>query len=1027
MQNKGFIIFLTAVVTLLCIYYLSFTFVSRGVQQDAAAFATDANGNIDFTKRQAYLDSVYRVPVYNLLGIEYTYEEVKDNELSLGLDLQGGMHVTLEVSPVEIVKGLAGDPTDPGFQAAIEDAVKNQVGSQEKFTTLFYEAFQNRKPNTRLSAFFANAANRGRIDYNTSDQDILSLLDDEIADAVDRSFNILRTRIDRFGTSQPNIQKLQGTGRIQIELPGIDNPERVRNLLQGVAKLEFLPVWNIQEIGSSLDAINTLLVEEQKANAANGTTNAASSSSNEEKEDIAALLTENQPTLSDAGDSTAVATDTAQNDLESQLAGTASDSSALDSLTNMEVSPLFSLLRSQFELLYELKDTAKINDIIQREDVQALLPQNLKFAWDVKIRNLGEGNDMELLTLHALKQGRGGKAPLTGEVITDARQDLDQLSRPAVFMNMNTTGAKIWKRLTADAARERRQIAIVLDDYVLSAPSVDEEIGGGSSVISGNFTIDEAKDLANLLKAGALPAPTNIVEDTVIGPSLGKEAISQGLTSVLAGFAMVIVFMIAYYAKGGLVANIALLFNIFFILGILAQLDASLTLPGIAGIVLTIGMAVDANVLIFERIREELRNGAGLKAAISGGYGKAYSSIIDSNVTTFLTAVILYVVGQGPVKGFAITLMVGIVCSFFSAVFISRVVVEWMSRKGDQSKLSFSFPFSKNLFNNLNLDFISKRKLAYIFSGSVLTLGIIALLIKPFTFGVDFTGGRSYVVAFNEPVTPSDLKVALQEDFEDAGTEVKTYGANNVLKVTTSYLSENEDPSSDVIVKEKLVAGIQNFTNLEFVEDDSKVDAEHFAILSSSTVGATIASDVKNSSYESVIFSMIVIFLYILIRFKRWQFGLGAIVALFHDTLMVLAAFAIAGLLGFTFEIDQVFIAAILTVIGYSINDTVVVFDRVREELGLKPKSGFNGLINSAINSTLSRTLITSGTTLLVVLILFLFGGEVLRGFSFALLIGIVLGTYSSIYIATPIVLDLTKRGSEKTQSTATATRQQPA
>ncbi len=1028
MQNKGFIIFLTAVVTLLCIYYLSFTFVSRGVQKDATEFATDANGTVDFNKRQAYLDSVYKVPVYNLLGIEYTYEEVKDNELNLGLDLQGGMHVTLEVSPVEIVKGLAGDPTDPGFQAAIEDAVRNQSGSQEKFTTLFYDAFQNRKPNTKLSAFFANAANRGRIDYNTSDQDILNILDDEIEDAVDRSFNILRTRIDRFGTSQPNIQKLQGTGRIQVELPGIDNPERVRNLLQGVAQLEFLPVWNIQEIGSSLDAINTLLVEEQKANASNNTANNASESNDAaSQEDIAALLTENQPRLSDAGDSAAVATDSVENDLESQLAGTASDSSALDSLTNTEISPLFSLLRSQYGLVYELKDTAKINDIIQREDVQNLLPQNLKFAWDVKPMDLGQGNDMELLTLYALKQGRGGKAPLSGEVITDARQDLDQLSRPAVFMNMNTTGAKIWKRLTADAAREQRQIAIVLDDYVLSAPTVDEEIGGGSSVISGNFTIDEAKDLANLLKAGALPAPTNIVEDTVIGPSLGKEAIAQGLTSILVGLAMVVIFMVVYYAKGGLVANLALLFNIFFILGILAQLDASLTLPGIAGIVLTIGMAVDANVLIFERIREEMRAGVGLRAAISGGYAKAYSSIIDSNVTTFLTAVILYVLGQGPVKGFAITLMVGIVCSFFSAVFISRVVIEWMARKGDQSKLSFSLPFSKNLFNDLNIDFLSKRKVAYIFSGSVIILGIIAAFIQPFQFGVDFTGGRSYVVAFEEPVTPSDLKVALQEDFENAGTEVKTYGANNVLKVTTSYLSENEDPSSDNIVKEKLIAGIQDFTNLEFIEDDSKVDAEHFTILSSSTVGATIANDVKNSSYESVIFSLVIIFLYILIRFKKWQFGLGAIVALFHDTAMVLAAFAIAGALGFSYEIDQVFIAAILTVIGYSINDTVVIFDRVREELGLRTKSEFNSVINSAINNTLSRTLITSGTTLLVVLILFLFGGEVLRGFSFAVLIGILLGTYSSIYIATPIVLDLTKRGPAKVQASATATRQQPA
>lgn len=1027
MRNKGFIVFLTVIVTLLCFYYLSFTFVSRGVQKDATAYATDESGTTDFAKRQAYLDSVYREPVYNLLGIKYTYQEVTDNELSLGLDLKGGMHVTLEVSPVDIVKGIAGNPADPDFQAAIKEAQEKQRSSQEKFSSLFYEAYKKRKPDARLSAIFANAANRGKISYETTDQQILSILDQEIKDAVDRSFNILRTRIDRFGTTQPNIQQLPGTGRIQIELPGVDNPERVRNLLQGVAKLEFWEVWNLQEYSASLEAVNTMLVEEQKAKTGHETAPTTAASSDE---DIAALLTTDQATtLSDAGDSTVVAEggdsiQAAENELESQLAGGGSDSTNLDSLLNTEVSPLFSLLRSQYGLVYETRDTARINNILERQDVQNLLPPNLKFLWSVKPISAKESGGLELLTLYAIKQGRGGKAPLSGEVITDARQDLDQSSRPAVFMTMNGEGAKTWRRLTGNNIG--RQIAIVLDGYVLSAPNVETEIGGGSSVISGNFSIDEAKDLANLLKAGALPAPTQIVEEAIIGPSLGQEAQNQGMTSIAVGLLMVVLFMIAYYSKGGMVANLALVFNILFILGILAQLNAALTLPGIAGMVLTMGMAVDANVLIFERIREELRRGSGLRAAITEGYSKAYSSIIDSNVTTFLTAVILYVVGQGPVKGFAITLMIGIICSFFSAVFISRVVIEWMVRKGDQSKLSFSFPFSESLFVNMNLDFLKKRKVAYIFSGSLLALGLIAVIAQPLTMGVDFTGGRSYVVTFDDPVVASDLKTALMDDFENAGTEVKTFGGNNILKITTSYMMEEEGTEVDKQVEDKLINGIQEFTGLAYVQDDSKVDSENFTISSSSKVGASVANDVKNSSYQALLFSLICIFLYVFIRFKRWQFGLGAVIALFHDTLMVFSAFAIAGALGFKYEIDQVFIAAILTVIGYSINDTVVIFDRIREELGLKPKGNFGETINLAINNTMSRTLITSGTTLIVVLVLFLFGGAVLKGFSFALLVGIALGTYSSIYIATPVVIDLTK-GMETNTNTSTATAKQPA
>ena len=532
----------------------------------------------------------------------------------------------------------------------------------------------------------------------------------------------------------------------------------------------------------------------------------------------------------------------------------------------------------------------------------------------------------------------------------------------------------------------------------------------GQSIITGNFTLEEAQDLANVLKAGALPARTRIVEEAVIGPTLGKEAQGQGVISIVAGLLIVVVFMVSYYSKGGLVANVALLFNIFFILGILAQLNAALTLPGIAGIVLTIGMSIDANVLIFERIREELRNGTSLLSAISAGYSKAYSSIIDANVTTFITGIILFMLGQGPVKGFATTLMIGIACSFFSAVFITRVIVTWMTKKGDKSKISFDTPFSKNLLANLNLDFLSKRRIAYIVSSSIIVFGIVLVIAEGgLNFGVDFTGGRSYIVQFNNSVVASDLKVALADDFEDAGTEVKWYGSDNVVKITTSYLVNDESTEADEAVEKALIAGVSEATGQTYVEDATKVDADHFSIAGSSKVGATIADDIKTASAEAMIFSIIAIFIYILIRFKKWQFSLGAILALVHDTLFVIAAFAIARLFGKAFEIDQVFIAAILTIIGYSINDTVVVFDRIRENLAIRPHEKAIDTFNLSINNTMNRTLITSFTTLIVVLILLVFGGEVLRGFSFALFIGIIVGTYSSIFIATPSVLDLGK------------------
>ncbi|MGF1636692.1 MAG: protein translocase subunit SecDF, partial [Cyclobacteriaceae bacterium] len=926
MRNKGAIVFLTVIVTLLCIYYLSFTFISKNVNTKATVYATDESGNTDLAKRQAYLDSVWTEPVFNLLGMKYTYKDIKETELSLGLDLQGGMHVTLEISPVDILRGLSGNSEDPNFQAAIERADQLQRQNPgDEYASLFQRAFKEVNPDGRLAPVFAHSGNRGRISFDTSDDEIMRIIRQEIDQAVDRSFEILRTRVDRFGTSSPNIQKLQGSGRIQIELPGVENSERVRKLLQGVARLEFWQVYDLRELDASLMAINARLVEEESAK--KGSTSRTDTTVDKADDDLALAL-QDEPTEESA------LADDEEDELESLLE---SDTSSLeDDVDSPEISQFLQMINYPAGFV-SLKDTTKVNRILQRiakGDLRTLMRQDVRFHWEVKPTKLQD--DTEALALIAIKVPRGGKPALSGDVISDARQTLDERTSPAVSMEMNSEGAKKWKRLTAESIGQR--VAIVLDDYVYSAPTVQVEIPNGQSIITGNFTLDEAKDLANVLKAGALPARTRIVEEAVIGSSLGKEAINQGIISIVSGLIIVVLFMIAYYSRGGLVATIALLFNIFFILGVLAQLNASLTLPGIAGIVLTIGMSIDANVLIFERIREELRNGKALLNAISLGYEKAYSSIIDANVTTFLTGVILFTFGQGPVKGFATTLMIGIACSFFTAVFITRVIIGWMTKKGDKSKISFSLPFSANLFTNLNIDFLSKRKMAYIISSSIIVLGLVLVFIEGgLNYGVDFTGGRSYIVTFNQPVVPSDLKTNLSTSFEEAGTEVKTYGSNSVMKITTSYLIDDDSDEGDATVRAALIGGIESFSGQAYSEDDSKVDESHFTISSSTKVGATIAEDIKFAAQESIFFSLIVIFLYIFVRFRKWQFGLGAVVAVFHDSLFVLAAFAIARLFGKAFEIDQVFIAAMLTIIGYSINDTVVVFDRIRENMNERP------------------------------------------------------------------------------------------
>lgn len=991
MQNKGVVVALTIIITFLCVYYLSFTFVSRRVQQDAIKHATDQSGSLNLAKKQTYLDSIWNLPVYNLLGAEYTYKEVKENELSQGLDLQGGMHLVLEVSPVDIVRGLSGNNQDPAFVTALQTARERYKTSNANFADLFSAAFKETNPDRTLASLFVSTANRGRVNLADSDEAVIKFLKEEIERAFDRSFTILKTRIDKFGTSQPNIQRLQGGGRIQVEIPGADNPQRVRKLLSGVARLEFWEIveYNDPQLQQALMAVNQMLLKEQTARQAATPT----------------AVTETKPGAKK--DSTLSA-------LEQQLSKAASDTSsnALDSLRNLTVSPLFALANPGIPFLYAVKDTAEINRLMKREDVRSMIPRNIGWFWDVKPEpDITPGVDD--LRLNFINLGRGGKPLLSGEVINDARLDYDQFARPAVSMTMNAGGSKVWAKVTREAANKSPQgrIAIVLDNYVYTAPTVQGEIPNGNSQITGSFEVEEAKDLANVLKAGSLPAPTRIVEEAYVGPSLGQLAQNQGLISSLAGLVLVVIFMIVYYGQGGWVANLALLFNIFFILGILAQLNAALTLPGIAGIVLTMGMAVDANVLIYERIREELHHGKKLREAIKLGYQRAFSAIFDSNLTTFLTGMFLFIFGLGPLKGFAIVLMIGIGTSFFSAVYISRVIVEWLVRKGDESKISFETRISWTIPKDLVIDFVSFRKRAYIFSSTVILIGFILIAIQGLNLGVDFKGGRSFIVAFTQPVEATELKSNLSASFENAGTEVKNYGGNNVMKVTTSYLVDDESEAADEKVKAAIIQGLESSTGKKFTEHDGQLDDQHFTIPSTSKVGATIADDIKGSAYMAGGLSILSIFLYILIRFRKWQFSTGAIVALIHDMLFTFAAFAIARVLGFSLEIDQVFVAAILTIIGYSINDTVIIFDRIREYLNLGTSHERTRIFNMAITSTLSRTIVTSSTVLMVVIVLLFFGGETLRGFSFAMVIGVVIGTYSSIFIASPLVIDLDPKG----------------
>jgi SecD/SecF fusion protein len=985
MKNKGFLSILTVIVTLLCLYYLGFTFISRSVQKDAISVATGPDGVMDPNKKQRYLDSVWHKPVYSFLGLrDFTYEEVKNKEISLGLDLQGGMHVTLEVSPVDIIKGLAGNSQDSAFVKALNTAMVQSKTNSANFSDLFFDAYRQQNPGQRLAPIFATTSTRGRIGTNSSDKEVIDIVEQEIEQAIDRSYTILRSRIDQFGTSQPNIQRLAGSGRIQIEIPGAENPQRVRKLLSGVAKLEFWDVIEPATLNASLMSINDLLVKDQKQN--------------------------KQTTTSTAPETPAVDSDTTKSALEKSLANAAADSTnqGLDSLQNLNISPLFALseiTREGPSFRYRLKDTAAINNIIKRPDVQSRFPRNVGIFWGHKAEKYSNDATTEpMLQLYFLDLGRNKKAKLDGTVITSARKDLDDQMQHAVSMTMNATGTRVWAKWTRDAAQTRSRIAIMLDNVVFSAPYVNGEIPNGNSQISGSFSEEEAKDLANILKAGSLPAPTRIVEEAVVGPTLGAESIQNGFISIIVGFLIIILFMVVTYSNAGWVADLAVLLNLFLLLGILATLNAALTLPGIAGILLSLAIAVDANVLINERVKEDLNVGKPINVAIENGYKNAFWAIFDSNVTTLIKGVVLLIFGTGLIYGFAVTLIIGIICSFFTSVLFTRLIFEAYTKRA--RNVSFSMGWSKNLFRGIHIDFIGKRKTFYAVSGAIVLAGLVMIAVKGLNYGVDFRGGRTYIVQFDNTVPTEDLKKNLGDVFGSA-PEVKTYGFNNKYQITTAYLIDDDSEEATTQAETKLNDGLQKFSG------------NKGTILSSTKVGPTVASDIRTSALTALSIAMGLMFLYILARFRKWQFAMGTMVSLIHTVLVVVSLYTILeAVMPFSMEVDQAFIAAILTVIGYSINDSVVVFDRVREFLtGMKSGENEAKVINNALNDTLSRTLITGMSTIFVITILFFFGGETIKGFTFAMLIGVLVGTYSSLCIGTPVLVDFSSRKQTKLQT----------
>jgi len=997
MQGKGLIKFFCVALLLVCLYQLAFTFFTRKVENQATEYAeahisTELQEGLVATEtrrlQKAYLDSVGDKPVVNLGFAEYTYKECKANTLNLGLDLQGGMSVVMQVALDGVIKSMSGNSTDPQFTTALANAKVAEANSEDDFVTLFGQEFEKLGSEKSLASIFSRSSEyKDRLNYNSSNKEVLDLIREESQVAIENTFEIIRTRIDKFGVTNPNISLQKSNGRILVELPGVDDAERVRNLLQAEANLEIWEMFTFDnDMVKYLEAANNALKAKQ------GLTDASSN----QKE-----ATDN----GDTGDPSADNNDGLLND---------GDLATQDSTLNKtpeefaKENPFFAVFQpsnaggSGFLGTVRKEDVPKFKEYLEYPEVKGAFPRNMKLLLSKKPREVEttDGEQLALFDVHGIKSSFGDNfvPPLDGGVIVDARSNIQQNGQVDVTMSMDQEGARKWKNLTRKNLQ--KPVAIVLDNAVYSAPTVQSEISGGNTQITGNFSVTEGKDLANILKIGKLPAPAQIVEEAIVGPTLGQSSIRSGLLSLLIGLAMVLGFMVFYYNKGGIISVLALLLNLFFIIGVLASLGATLTLPGIAGIVLTIGMAVDANVIIYERIREELHKGLTMKQAIQEGFNKSYSAIIDANLTTLITAVILAYFGLGPVLGFATILIIGIFSSLFTAVLLTRLFIGGMVDRGTEMKFSSGLEF----FKDAAYDFVSKRRVNYLVSLVIIGLGIFAIFGRGFELGVDFKGGRTYTVNYNNTVETQDIASSLGEAFGSAPV-VTTYGGDDQVKITTSYEINNNDPEISNIIEEMIYTQTSQFLG------DQNTSKEAFLknnILSSQKVGPTIADDITRGAIWATLFALLGIFLYIMLRFRKWQFGMAAVVTIIHDTLILLSIFALFhGILPFGMEINQAFIAALLTVIGYSINDTVVVFDRIREYLQERRGEDSLVVINDAVNSTLSRTIITSLTTLFVVLILFLFGGDVIRGFSFALLIGIIVGTYSSIFIATPLVIDL--------------------
>ena len=1039
MQNKGAIRTIAIIFALIFLYQLSFTLVTKRVEKKAEKFAEAeatklANGNesqfnlLKDEKETYFLDSVSNTNVYNLLFKKFTYRDAKEREINLGLDLKGGMNVTLEVSVKDIVKALSGDSQDPTFLQAMELATKRQEESKGDFVTLFGQAYEEVDPNARLASIFLYEFKDKGITVNSSNSDVLKVLKSESDGAIDRSYQILGTRIDRFGVAQPNIQKMENSGRILVELPGIKDPKRVRKLLQGTAQLEFWETYNLSEVQQFFIEADNKVAQTRKAK------NSLGETKTEEP-----VVTENVEGEAVAEATDAVVADSAAQagDLLNELAESQTEEEVAEPEDENQFAALHPLIyKLNMGGLYgssarvgmaQVKDTADINQMLA--EAKGIFPRNLKLAWSVKPETYDgqNGEKVEMLDLVALKMSRDNKCALGGEVITDARQDYGQGNQVEVTIQMNPEGAKAWKRLTGENIG--KQIAIVLDDYVYSFPVVNGEIPNGRSSISGGgMTIEEAQDLANILKAGKLPAPARILEEQVVGPSLGKEAVQKGMWSMVFAFILVLVYMVFFYKKAGTVADIALLVNVFFLFGVLACLGSVLTLPGIAGIVLTLGMAVDSNVIIFERIKEEIKAGKGIKLAIQDGYQNAYSAIIDCNVTTLITGIILIILGTGPVHSFAVTLCIGILTSLATSIFISRLIFERMLDK--EKEITFSTNLTRNFLQDKHYDFIGIRKTSFIICICFMVVSLGSLAIRGLNLGIDFKGGRNYVVQFDDPsmkvetvrealadvninknAIHSALEMREDQEVEDWSTpEVKTYGTNGQVKITTKFLINNDSPAVDSVIQVILYDNLKGLYGNNLTMNQFSSEDETVGILSTQKVGATIASDVTRKSIIAIIVALALMFCYIAIRFKKWQYGVASIMALAQDTIIVLGMYSLFyNVLPFTMEVDQSFIAAVLTVIGYSINATVVIFDRIRENVNLHPKSSWKENMVNAVNSTLTRSFNTSGSTLVVLLAIFIFGGDTIRGFIFALLVGVLAGTFSSVFLSSPFAYALMK------------------